>query len=49
MDFDERDQKYKQVKEAKGGGTRNVSIEKDKTIADIKDYAEALVFPQWHV
>ena len=38
MDFDEKDQKYKQVKEAKGGGTRTVSIEKDNV-------AEALFFP----
>ncbi|KAF6730950.1 hypothetical protein FQA47_004056, partial [Oryzias melastigma] len=45
MDFDETAQRYKQVKSANGGGTRHLSIDKQKTVEDVKAMAESLFFP----
>lgn len=33
------------MKSANGGGTRHLSVEKDKTVADIKVMAENIFFP----
>ncbi|XP_023808409.1 uncharacterized protein LOC110015555 [Oryzias latipes] len=46
MDFDEIAERYKQVKSVNGGGTRHLSIEKEKTVADVKVLAESLFFPE---
>lgn len=46
MDFDEEEERYKQVKSVSGGGTRHLSIDKDETVADIKVMAENLFFPK---
>ncbi|TKS88093.1 hypothetical protein D9C73_022217 [Collichthys lucidus] len=45
MDYDEDEERYKQVKSANGGGTRHLSVEKDETVADIKVMAENIFFP----
>ncbi|XP_065116262.2 uncharacterized protein [Paramisgurnus dabryanus] len=45
MDFDEKEQRYKQVKAINGGGTRHLSLDKNKTVKDVKDDAEILFFP----
>ncbi|XP_039651033.1 uncharacterized protein LOC120555909 [Perca fluviatilis] len=45
MDFDVKEQRYKQVKSVSGGGTRHLSVDKDETVADIKVMAENLFFP----
>ncbi|KAL0970397.1 hypothetical protein UPYG_G00241390 [Umbra pygmaea] len=45
MDFSEKDQEYKQVRTANGGGTRHLNVDKQKTVEDIKVMAEAIFFP----
>lgn len=45
MDFNEKDKRYKQVKAISGGGTRHLTIDKDKTVVEIKKLAEDLFFP----
>jgi len=45
MDFNEKDERYKQVKTINGGGTRHLTIDKDKTVVEIKKIAEDLFFP----
>ena len=45
MNFDVKEQRYKQVKSVNGGGTRHLSVDKDETVADIKVMAENLFFP----
>ncbi|XP_057696316.1 uncharacterized protein LOC130918547 [Corythoichthys intestinalis] len=42
MNFDWKEKRYKQVRTAKGGGTRSLSIDKNKTVAEIKTMAEDL-------
>ncbi|XP_051814301.1 uncharacterized protein LOC127536900 [Acanthochromis polyacanthus] len=46
MDFDEEEERFKQVRSVRGGGTRHLSIDKDKTVANIKVMAESLFFPK---
>ncbi|XP_028291708.1 uncharacterized protein LOC114463690 [Gouania willdenowi] len=46
MDFDEEEERYKQVRAVSGGGTRHLSIDKDETVANIKGIAENLFFPE---
>lgn len=46
MDFDEEEERYKQVKSVNGGGTRHLSVDKNATVADIKVMAENLFFPK---
>lgn len=46
MDFDEEEERYKQVKSVNGGGTRHLSIDKNEKVADIKVMAENLFFPK---
>lgn len=48
MDFDEEEERYKQVKSANGGGTRHLSIDKNDKVADTKVMAENLFFPKGH-
>lgn len=48
MDFDEKEQRYKQVKSVNGGGTKHLSISKGVTVADIQVMAENLFFPNGH-
>ncbi|XP_076842446.1 uncharacterized protein LOC143487027 [Brachyhypopomus gauderio] len=45
MDFDENEQRYKQVKAIKGGGTRQLTVDKETTIEEMKDLALSLFFP----
>lgn len=45
MDFNEKDNRYKQIKAINGGGTRHLTIDKDKTVVKIKKIAEELFFP----
>ncbi|KAM9840519.1 uncharacterized protein ACBR49_015898 [Aulostomus maculatus] len=45
MDFDEREQRYRQVKSVNGGGTNHISIGKVATVADIQVMAEKMFFP----
>lgn len=40
MNFDEKDQWYKQDKAINGGGTRHLVMCKDTTVKDVKDMAE---------
>ncbi|KAJ4945503.1 hypothetical protein JOQ06_023187 [Pogonophryne albipinna] len=40
MDFDGKQKRYKQVKAINGGGTRHLTISKDKTVVEIKEMAE---------
>ena len=48
MDFDEEEERYKQVKSVNGGGARHLSIDKNETVANIKVMAENLFFPKGH-
>lgn len=36
MDFDEKEQRFKQVKAVNGGGTRHLCVDKIKTVKDLK-------------
>lgn len=45
MDFFEKEKHYKQVKAINGGGTRHLTIDRDKTVLEIKEMAENLFFP----
>ena len=45
MDYVRKEKRYKQVKSANGGGTRHLTIEKEKTVEEIKILAENLFFP----
>lgn len=45
MDYDEKLKRYKLVKAVNGGGTRHLTIDKDKTAVEIKELAERLFFP----
>ncbi|KAL7388112.1 hypothetical protein ABVT39_007352 [Epinephelus coioides] len=45
MDFFEKEKRYKQVKAINGGGTRHLTIDRDKTMLEIKEMAENLFFP----
>lgn len=45
MDFDEKEKQYKQVKAINGGGTRHLTIDKDKTVEEVKEMAVNLFFP----
>lgn len=45
MDFDEKGERYKQVKAIKGGGTGHLNINKDTTVVEIKAMAEKIFFP----
>lgn len=51
MNYSEEDSEFKQVRAAKGGGTRHVSIERQAKVGDIKTIAECvlceeIVFPR---
>lgn len=46
MNYSEEDSEFKQVRAAKGGGTRHVSIERQAKVGDIKTIAERLFFPE---
>lgn len=46
MDFDEEEERFKQVKSEGGGGLRHLSIDKDETVENIKLMAENLFFPK---
>ncbi|XP_049329571.1 uncharacterized protein LOC103025983 isoform X1 [Astyanax mexicanus] len=45
MDFDAKDQRYKQVKSINGGGTRQLTVDKGTTVEEIRERAESLFFP----
>lgn len=45
MNFNARDNDFKQVRSAKGGGTRHVSIDVNSTMKDVQEIAEGLFFP----
>ncbi|KAI2644313.1 Ribonuclease 3 [Labeo rohita] len=45
MNFNARDNDFKQVRSAKGGGTRHVSIDVNSTMKDVQQIAEGLFFP----
>lgn len=45
MDYVEKEKRYKQVKSVSGGGTRHITIGKEKTVGEIKILAENLFFP----
>lgn len=45
MNFSARDNDLKQVRSAKGGGTRHVTIDDKSTIKDLQKIAECLFFP----
>ncbi|XP_053569293.1 uncharacterized protein LOC128659738 [Bombina bombina] len=45
MDFDMEQQRYKQVKAIRGGGTRHLTVDKASTMLDIKSLAEMFFFP----
>lgn len=45
MDFVEKEKHYKQVKAINGGGTRHLTINRDKMVLEIKEVAENLFFP----
>lgn len=46
MNYSEDDGEFKQVRAAKGGGTRHVSIERHTKVGELKTMAESLFFPQ---
>ena len=46
MNYSEDDGEFKQVRSAKGGGTRHVSIERHTKVGEIKTIAESLFFPE---
>lgn len=48
MDYDEEEERYKQVKSVSGGGMRHLSIDKDEKLANIKVMGENLFFPKGH-
>lgn len=48
MDYDSAEQRFKQVRAVKGGGTRSLTIEKTKTVGEIRVMAEAIYFPNGH-
>ncbi|XP_038159039.1 uncharacterized protein LOC119795229 isoform X1 [Cyprinodon tularosa] len=45
MDFDSKQQQYKQVKAIKGGGTRHWTIDKNLTVEEVRVMAENIFFP----
>ncbi|XP_010886203.1 uncharacterized protein LOC105020689 [Esox lucius] len=45
MDFNEKDQDYKQVRTVNGGGTRHLYVDKKKTVEEIQVMAEEIFFP----
>ncbi|KAJ8245055.1 hypothetical protein GJAV_G00276130 [Gymnothorax javanicus] len=48
MDYDSAERRFKQVRAAKGGGTRSLTIEKTTTVDEIRILAEAIYFPDGH-
>ncbi|XP_056604878.1 uncharacterized protein LOC130421158 [Triplophysa dalaica] len=45
MNFSARENDFKQVRSAKGGGTRHVSMDVKSTVRDVQKIAEGLFFP----
>ncbi|XP_035985847.1 uncharacterized protein LOC110368198 isoform X1 [Fundulus heteroclitus] len=45
MNFNEKENSFKQVRSVKGGGTRHISVDRQAKVSDIQEMAESLFFP----
>ncbi|XP_078018467.1 uncharacterized protein LOC144458790 [Epinephelus lanceolatus] len=45
VDYDSAEQRFKQVRAVKGGGTRSLTIERNTTVDEIRVLAESIFFP----